>query len=83
VTAIQQQNQGSADRSPRLEPLLDERQMAVILSTCVATIRRWRLQGRGARSIKIGAAFRYRQEHVQSWLDTRSSDGETKAEVVK
>ena len=57
--------------------------MAVILSTCVATIRRWRLQGRGARSIKIGAAFRYRQEHVQSWLDTRSSDGETKAEVVK
>ena len=57
--------------------------MAVILSTCVATIRRWRLQGRGARFIKIGAAFRYRQEHVQSWLDTRSSDGGTKAEVVK
>jgi predicted DNA-binding transcriptional regulator AlpA len=57
--------------------------MAVILGLSVATIRRGHLQGKGPRFIKIGAAIRHPQEHVQSWLDTRSSGGETKAEVVQ
>ena len=57
--------------------------MAVILSLSVAPVRRWRLQEVRPQLIKIDAAIRYRQEHVQIWLDTRSRGGETKAEVVQ
>jgi hypothetical protein len=83
VTAIHQQNQGGADGSPHLEPLLNEREMAAILSPSVATTRQWRFQGKGVRIVRIGAAIRDRQGDVQSCLDNRSSSEGIKAEVLK
>jgi len=43
-------------------------------------MRRWRLQRKGPRYIKVGAAVRYRNEDVRAWLETRPSGGEV-AEV--
>jgi hypothetical protein len=82
VTAIRQQNQGSADRSPRLEPLLDEREIAVSLGLSVATTHRRRLQEIGPGFIKTGAAVRYRREGSQGWMGSRSSGGGVTAEVT-
>jgi hypothetical protein len=82
VIAIQQQFQGGAGGGPRVEPLLDERGIAVILGLSVATTRRWRLQEMGQGSVKTGAAVRYRRDGSQGWMAARSSGGGVTAEVT-
>jgi hypothetical protein len=83
VTAILQRNQGSADRKLRIEPLLDERAIAVILGLSAATTRRWSLQEIAQGSVKTGAAVRYRREDSQGWMEARSSGGGVAAEVAQ
>jgi len=83
VIAIQQQFQGGAGEGPRVEPFLDEREIAVILGLSVATARRWRLQEIDQGFIKTGAAVRYRREVAQGWMDARSSSGGVAAEVAQ
>jgi hypothetical protein len=82
VTAILQRNQGSADRKLRIEPLLDERAIAVILGLSAATTRRWSLQEIAQGSVKTGAAVRYRRDGSQGWMAARSSGGGVTAEVT-
>jgi predicted DNA-binding transcriptional regulator AlpA len=55
--------------------LLNEREVAKMLSLSVASVRRWRLLRRGPRYLKIGAAVRYRLEDVELWLESRPSGG--------
>lgn len=57
--------------------LLNESQVAETLSVSVATVRRWRLYGRGPKYIKVGAAVRYTQEDFERWLASRPAGGES------
>jgi predicted DNA-binding transcriptional regulator AlpA len=58
-----------------IETLLNEHDVARVTGLSVASVRRWRLLGRGPRFLKIGAAVRYRLEDLQAWLETRPTGG--------
>jgi predicted DNA-binding transcriptional regulator AlpA len=59
------------------ERLLNDRQVAELMSVSVATVRRWRLHGAGPRYFKIGALVRYCPEEVRTWLKARPAGGES------
>jgi predicted DNA-binding transcriptional regulator AlpA len=63
--------------SDRFENLLNEHDVARLTGMSVATVRRWRLFGRGPRYIKIGAAVRYKPEDLSRWLETRPTGGDS------
>ncbi len=58
-----------------LPVLLNEHEVAGILNMSVASVRRWRLLGRGPRFLKIGASVRYRSEELSEFLATRPTGG--------
>jgi predicted DNA-binding transcriptional regulator AlpA len=66
----------TASVSEKLEPMLNERDVARITGLSVQTIRRWRLFRGGPKYLKIGAAVRYRREDILAWLESRPSGGE-------
>jgi predicted DNA-binding transcriptional regulator AlpA len=55
--------------------LLNEHNVAELLNISVASVRRWRLFGRGPRYLKIGASVRYRPEDVSAWIESRPTGG--------
>ena len=61
--------------SKAIETLLNEYDVARITGLSVASVRRWRLLKIGPRVRKIGAAVRYKQEDVKSWIDSRPTIG--------
>lgn len=63
------------DSLNHLDKLLNEHDVARILSVSVSKLRRWRLFGQGPRYIKIGASVRYRPEDVKAYLDSRPTGG--------
>lgn len=50
------------------EPLLTEIEVSRRLRVSVACVRRWRLERRGPRYVKVGSLVRYRDEDVERWL---------------
>jgi excisionase family DNA binding protein len=50
--------------------------VAALLNVSVAALRRWRLERRGPRFIKVGSLVRYRQSDVEMWLASRPVGGE-------
>ena len=61
---------------------INEHEVARVTLMSVATVRRWRLTGKGGPPyLKIGAAVRYRREDVQAWLD-KCQVGGTQAEAA-
>ena len=56
--------------------LLNEKEVAAALKISVASARRWRVEGRGPRFIKLGACVRYRAEDLDAWLASRPSGGQ-------
>jgi predicted DNA-binding transcriptional regulator AlpA len=50
---------------------LNEFDVARMSGMSIATVRRWRLLGRGPRYMKFGAAVRYRSEDVEAYLASR------------
>ena len=50
------------------EKLMNDTQVAKFLNISVAGVRRWRTLHKGPKSLKIGAAVRYRREDVEDWL---------------
>jgi len=56
--------------------LLNEYQVASLLSLSVASVRRYRLLKRGPKFIKLGAAVRYRREDLAAWIEARPTGGE-------
>ncbi len=56
--------------------LLNENQVAETLHLSVATVRRWRVYGRGPRFIKIGPSVRYDERQFREWLASRPVGGE-------
>ena len=60
----------------RHKNLLSEGQLAELLTVSVAALRRWRLQKRGPKYIKLGTLVRYRLSDIELWLATRPSGGD-------
>jgi predicted DNA-binding transcriptional regulator AlpA len=58
-----------------IETLLTEQDVARITSVSVASLRRWRLLGRGPKYLKLSSAVRYKPEHVSAWIESRPSGG--------
>lgn len=53
--------------------LLNEYDVADILRLSVATMRHWRMTGKGPKWLKLGSAVRYRPEDVQTYLEGRAA----------
>jgi len=45
-------------------------QLSQFIDVSVQTLARWKVEGRGPRVTKIGAAVRYRKCDVLAWLDS-------------
>ena len=78
----QQMPRGSAAGN-QIESLLNEHDVARITGMSLASVRRWRLLGRGPRFLKIGASVRYQPEALQSFLNSRPMGGESPASGVQ
>jgi len=61
--------------SSEMSSLLTECDVAERLHVSLASIRRWRLEQRGPRYIKLGSLVRYRQEDVETWLSALPTGG--------
>lgn len=55
--------------------LQNETEVAKKLRVSLACLRRWRLEKRGPTFIKIGQLVRYRQEDLDSWLESLPTGG--------
>jgi predicted DNA-binding transcriptional regulator AlpA len=55
--------------------LLTEEQVAKHLHVSLAALRRWRLEGRGPKFIKVSALVRYRPEELEEWLASQPTGG--------
>ena len=71
-----QQGNRESDARNQIPTLLNEFDVARVTGLSVASVRRWRLFGRGPKYLKIGSSVRYRAEDLQSWLDARPVGGE-------
>jgi excisionase family DNA binding protein len=58
--------------------LLTEDDVAKELNLSLASLRRWRLEKRGPRFIKVGSLVRYRPEDVEAWLASLPTGGSGK-----
>lgn len=61
---------------PIQEALIDEHQVAEMLSISVATVRRWRVVKLGPPYRKIGRLVRYERASIEAWLKVQPSGGE-------
>jgi hypothetical protein len=55
--------------------LLTECDVSERLHVSVASLRRWRLENRGPRFIKVGSLVRYRPEDLGRWLLEQPTGG--------
>jgi excisionase family DNA binding protein len=55
--------------------LLTEQELAKRLNVSLASVRRWRMNGRGPVFVKVGALVRYRPEDVEVWLGELAMGG--------
>jgi predicted DNA-binding transcriptional regulator AlpA len=56
---------------------VDEQAAAEYLGLSVATLRRWRVLGRGPRYRKLGSLVRYSVTDLERWVSERPSGGES------
>lgn len=50
--------------------LLKEKEVARLLNVEMATLRRWRWQGKGPSFVKIGSAVRYDQADIDAFIQS-------------
>jgi excisionase family DNA binding protein len=55
--------------------LFTEQEVAERLHLSPASLRRWRLEKRGPRFIKVGSLVRYRPEDLEEWLLQQPTGG--------
>jgi excisionase family DNA binding protein len=60
-----------------MQNLLTEKEVAKQIGVSLASLRRWRLERRGPRFIKVGALVRYRPEDLEQWMETLPAGGTT------
>lgn len=56
----------------QIAPLLDERDVAVILGVTRHALQAWRVRGGGPPFIKVGRCIRYRESDITKWLDSHT-----------
>ena len=62
----------SAPSSYGIEPLISERQLCKLLSVSLATMARWRVEGKAPRFVLLGVRrLAYRPSDVNAWLVER------------
>lgn len=61
------------------DSLLTETDISTHLRVSIACVRRWRLERRGPKFLKIGSLVRYRPEDVEEWINARPAGGEREA----
>lgn len=61
--------------------LLTEPEVADRLRVSLACLRRWRLERRGPRFLKLGSLVRYPAEELNSWIESLPTGGATPAPV--
>jgi excisionase family DNA binding protein len=66
-----------------MEPLLTEAEVAERLRVSLACLRRWRLEKRGPRFIKVGVLVRYSAEGLDEWFDSLPTGGRSSQRVRK
>ena len=67
----------NVDTTPKAEAthFVDERFVAQYFQVSLATVRRWRLVGRGPRYRKLGALVRYSVQDLKVFEDSLPSNG--------
>jgi excisionase family DNA binding protein len=55
--------------------LLTESEVADRLRVSLACLRRWRLERRGPRFVKVGSLVRYPAEELDSWIESLPAGG--------
>lgn len=55
--------------------LLTEDEVAQQLSVSLASLRRWRLERRGPRFMKLGSLVRYQPQDLETWLASLPTGG--------
>jgi predicted DNA-binding transcriptional regulator AlpA len=63
--------------------LLNEHQVADSCAISVLTLRKWRVEGRGPRYVKIGTLVRYRPEDVDAWIESHDTQRTALLEVER
>ncbi|MBK8294917.1 MAG: helix-turn-helix domain-containing protein [Solirubrobacterales bacterium] len=53
-------------------PLMTTEEVSHYLKVPVGTLYKWRREGTGPRSFRVGRGTRYRQSDVESWIEGRS-----------
>ena len=56
----------------RIVAVSNEADTAVNNAVLEAIVRKWRLQGRGPKYVKIGRLVRYKWRDVEAWLDSHT-----------
>jgi excisionase family DNA binding protein len=56
--------------------LLTESEVSQLLRVSLARLRKWRVEKRGPRFIKIGSLVRYRSADLQQWLASLPTGGD-------
>jgi predicted DNA-binding transcriptional regulator AlpA len=59
-----------------LNELYTETDVAKYLRVSLACLRRWRLEKRGPKFMKVGSLVRYRPEDIPAWLNSLPTGGE-------
>ena len=59
--------------------MLNENEVAAMLSLAPETLRAWRVRGKGPPFAKLGEAIRYDEEDVKAWVEARKVSPESKA----
>jgi hypothetical protein len=66
-----------------LPSLVDETRGAEILCQKVATLRKWRVQGKGPRFVKMGSAVRYDLADLTAYVESRKVDSTSAVDALK
>lgn len=73
---ISQRSERESVANQQLQSLLNEHDVSRITGLSLASVRRWRVLGKGPRFLKIGSAVRYRPEDLKSFLNSRPAGGD-------
>ncbi len=58
-----------------MQIFLTEKDVAKQINVSLATLRRWRLERRGPRFVKVCALVRYRPEDLEQWMAALPTGG--------
>ena len=58
-----------------MQVFLTEKDVSKQINVSLASLRRWRLEGRGPRFVKVGALVRYRPEDLEQWMAALPTGG--------